>query len=147
MLNIMNTITVQTIINAPLEKVWNYWNEPEHITQWAFASDDWEAPHATNDLQVGGKFVTTMAAKDKSVSFDFGGTYTNIIPNELIEYSMSNDPAEELARKVSISFSSPSEETTKIVETFDPENQNPEDMQRAGWQAILDNFKKYVENN
>lgn len=143
----MNTITVQTIINAPLEKVWNYWNEPEHITQWAFASDDWEAPHATNDLQVGGKFVTTMAAKDKSVSFDFGGTYTNIIPNELIEYSMSNDPAEELARKVSISFSSPSEETTKIVETFDPENQNPEDMQRAGWQAILDNFKKYVENN
>lgn len=147
MLNIMNTITVQTIINAPLEKVWNYWNEPEHITKWAFASDDWEAPHATNDLQVGGKFVTTMAAKDKSVSFDFGGTYTNIIPNELIEYSMSNDPTEESARKVSISFSSPSEETTKIVETFDPENENPEEMQRAGWQAILDNFKKYVENN
>ncbi len=143
----MNTITIQTIINAPLEKVWNYWNQPEHITKWAFASDDWEAPHATNDLQVGGKFVTTMAAKDKSVSFDFGGTYTNIIPNELIEYSISNDPTEELARKVSTSFSSPSEGTTNIIEIFDSENQNPLEMQRAGWQAILENFKKYVENN
>ncbi len=142
----MSTITIQTIVNTPLEKVWNYWNESEHITKWAFASDDWETSHATNDLQVGGKFITTMAAKDKSVSFDFGGTYTNIIPNELIEYSMSNDPTEESARKVSISFSSPSEETTKIVETFDPENENPEEMQRAGWQAILDNFKKYVES-
>lgn len=143
----MNTITVQVIVNAPLEKVWKYWNEPEHITKWAFASDDWEALNATNDLTVGGKFSTTMAAKDKSMSFDFGGTYINITPNELIEYSMSNDPTEESVRKVSVSFSSPTEETTKIVETFDPENQNPEDMQRAGWQAILENFKKYVENN
>lgn len=117
-----------------------------HITQWAFASDDWEAPNATNDLTVGGKFSTTMAAKDKSVSFDFSGTYTNFVPNEFIEYLMSNDPIDESARKVSILFSSPSEDTTKIVETFDPETENPEEMQRTGWQAILDNFKKHVES-
>lgn len=143
----MNKITIETVINAPIGKVWKYWNEPEHITKWAFASDDWEALNATNDLTVGGKFSTTMAAKDKSMSFDFGGTYTDIIPNERIEYSMSNDPTDESVRKVSIVFSSPTEETTKIIETFDPEMENPEEMQRAGWQAILDNFKKYVENN
>jgi uncharacterized protein YndB with AHSA1/START domain len=100
----MNKVTIETIINAPIEKVWKYWNEPEHITQWAFASDDWEAPHATNDLTVGGTFVTTMAAKDKSVSFDFGGTYTNIIPHELIEYTMDKFPGEEVGRNVSISL-------------------------------------------
>lgn len=143
----MNKITVETIINAPIEKVWKYWNEPEHITQWAFASDDWEAPSAINNLSVGGKFVTTMAAKDKSVSFDFSGTYTNVIPNELIEYTMDKALEAEAGRTASISFSALPDGTTKIVETFDPEDINPEEMQRGGWQAILDNFKKHAESN
>lgn len=143
----MNTITIETIVHAPIDKVWEYWNKPEHITQWAFASDDWHAPHAENNLIVGGNLTTTMAAKDNSMSFDFGGIYTNIIPNELIEYVMHKDPNEKSARKVSVSFFSADDKTTKIVETFDPEAQNPEEMQRAGWQAILDNFKHYVETH
>lgn len=135
----MNPITVQTIVNAPVEKVWEFWNEPQHIVNWAFASEDWEAPAAQNDLQVGGKFVTTMAAKDRSVSFDFSGTYTTVDNQEKIEYTIDD------GRKVSIKF-----ETTpvgvQITETFDPENENSLELQRNGWQAILDNFKKYTEN-
>ena len=142
----MNKITIENIINAPIEKVWKYWNEPEHITKWAFASDDWESPHAENDLKENGRFLTRMAAKDGSVSFDLLGTYTNVVPNELIEYTMDAFPGEEVGRAVSISFESIGD-TTKITETFDPENENPEEMQRAGWQAILDNFKKHVESN
>ena len=136
----MKPITIEISINVPIEKVWKYWNEPGHVTQWAFASDDWEAPSATNDLVVGGKFVTTMAAKDKSVSFDFSGTYTNIITNEVIEYIMDD------ARTVTVKFETIGD-MTKITETFDPETENSEEMQRVGWQAILDNFKKYIESN
>ena len=84
----MNKIQVEIVANGSLEKVWKYWNEPEHITKWAFASDDWESPHAENDLKKNGRFLTRMAAKDGSVSFDLLGTYTNVIPNELIEYIM-----------------------------------------------------------
>ena len=142
----MNTITVQVIINAPIEKVWKYWNDPEHITKWAFASDDWESPHAENDLQNNGRFLTRMAAKDGSMSFDLTGTYTNVKPMEIIEYIMDKSSGEEVGRNVSISFESIGE-TTKVTETFDPEHENPEEMQRAGWQAILENFKKYVEFN
>lgn len=136
-----NPITVQTVINAPIEKVWKYWNKPEHIMSWAFASDDWEAPAAENDLRVGGKFKTTMAAKDKSSSFDFTGTYTHVGEHELIEYTMDD------GRKVSVRFETLDGDHTKITETFDPESENSEEMQRSGWQAILDNFKKYVEGN
>lgn len=134
----MEKITVQTIVNAPISKVWEYWNKPEHIMNWAFASDDWEAPSAKNDLRVGGNFVIKMAAKDKSASFDFGGTYSAVEENSLIEYSMPN------GREVSTKFTE-TPEGTKIVQTFDPEEQNTAEMQRQGWQAILDNFKKYVE--
>lgn len=134
-----NPITIQTTINAPTEKVWECWNKPEHITQWAFASDDWEAPRAENDLRTGGKFTTVMAAKDKSASFDFGGIYTDVKKNELIEYNLGD------SRHVKVLFEE-TPEGVKITETFDPENQNSEEMQRSGWQAILDNFKKYVEN-
>ncbi len=133
------TITVQTLINVPIEKVWEFWNEPKHIMNWAFASDDWEAPAAENDLRVGGKFITTMAAKDKSVSFDFSGIYTTVTEHELIEYNMDD------GRTVSITFKT-IPEGVHITETFDPENENPIEMQHAGWQAILDNFKKYTEN-
>lgn len=137
-------ITVEITINASIEKVWEYWTVPEHITKWAFASVDWEAPSAENNLHIGGTFKTTMAAKDGSASFDFMGTYTNVVPNELIEYDMDKAPNEEIPRHVKIEFiETPA--GVKIIETFDPENENPLDMQRSGWQAILGNFKTYVE--
>ncbi len=133
-------ITVEATVNAPVEKVWTYWSEPKHITQWCQASDDWHAPYAENDLRTGGKFKTTMAAKDGSVSFDFEGVYTNVQKHKVIEYAMSD------GRKVKITFSGNGNET-KVIETFDPENTNPIEMQRGGWQAILDNFKKHTETN
>lgn len=133
------TITIEATVNAPVEKVWKYWNDPQHITQWAFASDDWHAPHAENDLRKDGRFKTTMAAKDGSFSFDFGGVYTNVETNKTIEYTIDD------GRKVKVTFES-GDGNTKVTETFDPENTNSPDMQRAGWQAILDNFKKYAEN-
>src|SRR5690349_17622155 len=98
-------ITVETTVNSPLIKAWEYWNKPEHITKWAFASDDWEAPYADNDIQTGGKFKTTMAAKDKSASFDFTGTYTNVKENALIEYDTEKAANEQVARHVKIEFS------------------------------------------
>lgn len=133
-------ITIETVVKAPVEKVWKYWSDPEHITKWATASDDWHAPYADNDLRQDGKFKTTMAAKDGSFSFDFEGVYTNVQPNKLIEYVMSD------GRKVKIVFSVNGNET-RITETFDPESENPLDMQREGWQSILDNFRKHTESN
>jgi len=131
-------ITVEAIVNAPVEKVWKTWSEPQHITKWCAASDDWHAPKAENDLRTGGKFSTRMEAKDGSFGFDFGGVYDNVKKNELIEYTMGD------GRKVQVTFS-PSGNQTKIVETFEAESTNPVEMQRGGWQAILDNFKKYTE--
>lgn len=136
----MTPITIQTLVKAPLNKVWEAWNEPKHITNWAFASDDWEAPAANNDLRVSGRFKTTMSAKDKSASFDFTGTYTAVKEKELIEYTMDGDDQ----RHVKVTF----EETPEgvlVTETFDPETENSEELQRNGWQAILDNFKKHAE--
>lgn len=133
-------ITVTAIINAPIEKVWNYWTSPEHITQWCNASDDWHAPRAENDVQLGGKFTTRMEAKDGSFGFDFSGVYDEVRLHEYIAYTIGD------GRKVNITFSGNGNETS-VTETFEPENQNPLDMQQAGWQAILDNFKKYVEAN
>ena len=133
------SITVEATVQSPVEKVWISWTEPAHITQWCQASEDWHAPHAENDLRKDGKFVTTMAAKDGSISFDFGGVYTNVEKHKLIEYTIGD------GRKVKITFEGNGNET-KIVETFDAENINPIEMQRGGWQAILDNFKKYTEN-
>jgi uncharacterized protein YndB with AHSA1/START domain len=133
-------ITVIATITAPIENVWNYWTLPEHITQWYFASDDWHAPHAENDFQVGGKFTTRMEAKDGSFGFDFNGIYDEIETKELISYTMED------GRKASILFSENGNETI-VTETFEAENENPIDMQRAGWQAILDNFKKYTETH
>ena len=135
-----NAITVQANVNAPVEKVWKYWSEPQHITKWCAASDDWHAPHAENDLRTGGKFSTTMAAKDGSFSFDFGGEYTKVELHKTMEYTMGD------GRKVWISFASEGN-VTKVVETFEPESQNPVEMQQGGWQAILDNFKRYTESN
>lgn len=135
-----NTITVETTVNAGLEKVWEFWTKPEHITQWAFALDDWHAPYADNDARTGGKFKTTMAAKDGSFSFDFEGEYSNVEEKALIEYTMAD------GRWVKISFTG-DDKTTTVVEEFVPENQNSIEMQKGGWQAIMDNFKKHVEAN
>lgn len=133
-------ITVETIVNAPLARVWQYWTLPEHIVNWAFASDEWEASASENDLRIGGRFTTTMAAKDKSESFDFSGSYTQVVPDQLIAYKLDDN------RAVEIEFvTQPS--GVKIVQRFEPEAENSVQMQRAGWQAILDNFKKYAESD
>jgi uncharacterized protein YndB with AHSA1/START domain len=137
----MNTITIETTISASREKVWEYWASPEHIQAWAFASDDWECPYAENDVRTGGKFLTRMQAKDGSTGFDFSGTYTEVTPLEYIAYTMED------GRKVTITFEKVGENETKVIETFDPEDTNPREMQQSGWQSILDNFKKYAENN
>lgn len=134
----MTPITVETLVKAKPEVVWNSWTDPLHITQWCYASDDWHVPNATNDLRTGGKFSTTMAAKDGSFSFEFGGDYTLIEPMNRIEYVMSD------GRKVQVVFKSENG-STRVTETFDPENQNPPEMQQQGWQAILDNFARYTE--
>lgn len=126
------------IARAPIEKVWECYTSPEHITKWAFASDDWEAPHAENDLRVGGKFSTEMAAKDKSEQFDFSGVYSQVKEHELIAYTMDD------GRKVIVKLSSQGD-ATKVDVDFDPEQENSEELQRTGWQAILDNFKKHTE--
>jgi uncharacterized protein YndB with AHSA1/START domain len=138
--NTANTVTVNTTIGAPAEKVWQYFTTPEHITQWNKASDEWHTPSVENDLKVGGGFVYRMEARDKSFGFDFSGVYTDIQPNRLIAYTMVD------GRKVTIQFTAKGD-TTEVVETFDAEEDNPIDLQRTGWQAILDSFKKHVENN
>ena len=129
---------METTINAPVEIVWEYWTRPEHNTQGSFASDDWHTPHAENDLRAGGKFSSRMEAKDGSFGFDFGGVNDVITPNEYIEYTLADE------RKVKIYFKAESDKT-KVTETFEAEDTNPIEMQKAGWQAILDNFKKYAE--
>ncbi len=134
-----NRITVKTIVNAPVEKVWNFWTDPEHIVNWNNASDDWHTTKAENDLKVGGEFSSRMEAKDGSMGFDFSGKYTEVKNHELIAYEMED------GRKVEISFLEKDNEQTEVVEAFDAENENDLEMQRAGWQAILENFKKYVE--
>jgi uncharacterized protein YndB with AHSA1/START domain len=133
-------ITVESTVNAPVEKVWRFWTTPEHITKWNNASDDWHTPFAENDLRTGGKFFSRMEAKDGSFSFDFGGVYDDVKEKELIEYTIGD------GRKVTINFSDHDSET-KVVESFEAESTNSIEMQRGGWHAILDNFKRYVESN
>lgn len=133
-------ITIEATVKAPVEKIWKYWSEPQHITKWAFASEDWHAPAAENDLRTGGKFSTTMAAKDGSFSFEFGGVYDKVELHKTINYTIGD------GRKVKVSFLSEGNDT-KIVQSFEAEEQNSIDMQRGGWQAILNNFRKYTENN
>jgi uncharacterized protein YndB with AHSA1/START domain len=133
-------ITVEATVNAPVAKVWEYWTKPEHIKQWCQASDDWHAPKAENDVRVGGSFSTTMAAKDGSFSFDFGGVYDAVTENEVLEYTIGD------GRRVWLKFTADGDKT-HITERFEAENQNPAEMQQAGWQAILNNFKKHTENN
>ena len=132
------TITVEATINAPVEKVWNLWTYPVHIVHWNNASDDWHTPKAENDLRVGGKFLSRMEAKDGSWGFDFEGEYSSVELHRQIMYAMAD------GRKVEVFFTAKGNETV-IIENFDAEETNSIEMQQAGWQAILDNFKKYVE--
>jgi len=133
-------ITVKSSVNAPISKVWDYWNTPEHITKWNSASPDWHTPKSENDLRVGGRFTARMEAKDGSFGFDFGGTYDEIVPHEKISYTMDD------GRKTDVTFI-PEGTGTKVIETFEAEETNPVEMQQGGWQAILDNFKNYTETN
>lgn len=133
-------ITVQATIQMPVNKVWELWTLPEHIMEWNNASEEWHTPRAVNDLRPGGRFLSRMEARDGSAGFDFSGVYETVSPGELIEYLLDD------GRKVKINFSSPGNETT-IVETFEAETENSEELQRSGWQSILDNFKRYAENS
>lgn len=133
-------ITVTVNIDAPIEKVWNYFTQAEHIINWNFASSDWHCPKAENDLTVNGLFKYTMAAKDGSFSFDFWGNYTQIENHKTIAYTMGD------GRKAILHFLE-NDNKTEIIEMFEAETQNPEEMQQVGWQAILNNFKNYVEQN
>jgi uncharacterized protein YndB with AHSA1/START domain len=133
-------ITVSVVVNTPIEKVWNYFTTPAHIMQWNNASPDWHTPNAMNDFNVGKRFVYTMAAKDGSFSFDFGGVYTTIEAQKHFAYTMDDD------RKAEVSFSSENNVTT-VVEKFEAEAVNSIEMQEAGWQAILNNFKQYTETH
>lgn len=133
-------ITVKNTVNAPIEKVWDYWTNPDHITKWNNASDDWHTPSAVNDLTVGGNFSYRMEAKDGSFGFDFGGVYDEIKENKYIEYTIGD------GRKVKVTFTAKGN-ATDVEEKFEAENMNTVELQKAGWQAILDNFKKYTENN
>ena len=131
-------ITVQTVIKAPVKKVWKLWSEPNHIINWCNASDDWHTPKAENDLKVDGKFMTRMEAKDGSSGFDFTGKYEKVELYKEIDYVIDD------GRKVQIIFDEKNNETT-VKESFDAENSNSIESQRTGWQAIMDSFKKYVE--
>jgi uncharacterized protein YndB with AHSA1/START domain len=133
----MTKITVETVVAAPLEKVWAAWTTPEAIKAWNAASDDWHATAASVDLREGGRFSSRMEAKDGSLGFDFAGTYTRIVPKELIECVFGD-------RTLRVAFS-PVHHGVRVQETFDSEPTHSEEQQRQGWQAILDNFKRYVE--
>ncbi len=132
-------ITVQSILNLPASKAWEIWTKPEHIIKWNFTGDDWHCPKAENDLRVGGKFMSRMEAKDGSFGFDFEGEYDLVNANERIEYFLAD------GRRVKIEFREEAGKT-KVIESFDPENENSHDMQKQGWQMILDNYKKYAES-
>lgn len=132
-------LTVSTRIEAGIKQVWNTWIEPEHITRWNFASDDWQCPRVENDLRIGGKYFARMEAKDGSFGFDFEAVYNEIIDKKIITYTMSD------GRKSTTEFKE-SDGKTEVTTTFDAENSNSLEMQEQGWLAILNNFKKYTEN-
>ena len=130
-------ITVETVVHAPIDAVWRAWTTPADIVQWNAASDDWHTTTATVDLRAGGDFSSRMEAKDGSVGFDFAGTYTKVEPHKLIESAFGD-------RTMQVEFETAADGVI-VRETFDAETTHPEEMQRAGWQAILDNFKRHVE--
>jgi uncharacterized protein YndB with AHSA1/START domain len=133
-------ITVEALVNAAPEKAWEMYNNPENIVGWAFASPEWHSPRATNDLRVGGTFSTRMEARDGSEGFDFSGVYDEVVQNERIAYTADD------GRKVLVTFV-PEGAGTRVKVVFEAENENPIELQRGGWQAILDNYKSYTESH
>jgi uncharacterized protein YndB with AHSA1/START domain len=133
-------VDIEARISAKPGKVWQYWTAPEHITKWNFASDDWHCPTASNDVKVGGKMKSRMEAKDGSFGFDFEAVYNEVVPEKKLVYTMPD------GREV-ITFFEGVGDATKVSTSFDAESENPVEMQKAGWQAILGNFKKYVETH
>ncbi len=133
-------ITVKTTVNVPVEKAWECWTEPNHITKWNNASDEWHTPVCENDLRTGGKFLSRMEAKDGSFGFDFGGIYDEVKLYRTIKYTLGD------GRKVDISFVSKGNET-EIIEMFEAEMENSIELQQNGWQSIIDNFKKYTDKH
>ena len=131
-------VTIEAVIQAPVEKVWTYWTDPDHITKWNRASDDWHSPWSRNDLREGGRFVTRMEAKDGSQGFDFSGVYDKVKRHEEIAYTLDD------GRKVETRFTDQGG-STRVVQSFEAETTFPVEYQQAGWQAILDNFKRYAE--
>lgn len=131
-------LTIQAIVLSDRNKTWTYYTEPQHIVNWNFASEDWCCPSASNDLRTGGKYSARMEARDGSSHFDFEAVHDEVIEAEKLAYTMSD------GRKVVIDFTSEGS-STKVTLVFEAEEMNPVDMQQAGWQSILDNFRKYVE--
>jgi uncharacterized protein YndB with AHSA1/START domain len=143
-----NPIQTQVTVNATLAKAWDCYTNPKHITQWTFASDDWCCPSSTNDLIIGGIFTTRMEAKDGSFGFDMSGFYTVVENQKQINYTMSTieDANKEDTRHAEVHFESIDDNTTEVTVIFEPENENPIEMQQEGWQAILNNYKKHTES-
>ena len=135
----VQTITVETTVAAPIAHVWRAWNTPEDIKQWNTASDDWHTTKSAVDLRVGGAFSSRMEAKDGSMGFDFAGTYTNVVEHKLIESACGD-------RVLRVEFI-PGHDVITVRETFDAETTHSVEQQRGGWQAILNNFKTYVESH
>lgn len=132
-------VTVTAEISRPIKEVWSLWTEPEHVQKWNFASDDWCCPRATNDLRNGGSFNYRMESKDGSFGFDLEGVYTDVVDQQRIAFTMSD------GRSVETTFAE-NGETVTVTTVFDAESENPVEMQRDGWQAILNNFRKYTED-
>jgi uncharacterized protein YndB with AHSA1/START domain len=136
----LEKFNIQAVVNAPVEKVWSYWTETEHITQWNNASEDWHTPHAENDLRVGGEFVYRMEEKESGEGFEFGGTYDEVKPFQKIAYTLGD------GRQVVANFIEDNNQV-KIAQIVEAETARPVEQQQEGWQAILDNFKAYVESH
>ncbi|MBQ0151389.1 MAG: SRPBCC domain-containing protein [Chryseobacterium sp.] len=138
----MNTkITIEETILAPISRVWKLFTDSNHIIHWNFAHESWHCPKSVSDFRVGGSFSNTMSAKDGSFSFDLNGIFDEIVSEKILKYHLED------GRKVEVQFETIDEDSTKLIEIFEPENENSHEMQKQGWSAILANFKKYVENN
>jgi uncharacterized protein YndB with AHSA1/START domain len=135
----MEKLVVRTEVAANREKVWNLYTQPEHIMAWNFAHPSWHCPSASNDLRIGGRYLARMEAKDGSFGFDFDAIYTEVVPTERFMYEFGG-------RQATVEFQTQGN-LTEVVVSFDPETENPLEMQQQGWQAILDNFKRYAESN
>ncbi len=137
-------LKVETVVNRPIDLVWKFWTMPEHIMEWNSASDDWYTPSAENDLKVGGRFSSQMAARDGSFQFEFGGIYDEVILHKKIAYTLDDD------RNVEITFEEGTFEEgnvgVKVTEVFEAEDENALELQQTGWQSIMDHFKRYAES-